>query len=61
MDNTAKQITGKDVERVVFTNKESQDITRKSLTYWQDVRRRDYCMHGIFCTVWLHIDIPELP
>lgn len=40
MDNTAKQITGKDVERVVFTNKESQDITRKSLTYWQDVRRR---------------------
>ena len=38
MDNTAKQITGKDVERVVFTNKESQDITRKSLTYWQDVK-----------------------
>ncbi|GAA0802406.1 ABC transporter permease [Clostridium sp. AF19-22AC] len=40
MENTAKHITRKDVERVYFTNKESQDITRPSLTYWQDVRRR---------------------
>lgn len=40
MENTAKHITRKDVERVYFTNKESQEITRPSLTYWQDVRRR---------------------
>lgn len=40
MDNTVKQITEKDIERVIFKNKESQDITRPSLTYWQDVRRR---------------------
>lgn len=40
MENTAKHITQKDVERVFFTNKESQEITRPSLTYWQDVRRR---------------------
>lgn len=40
MGNTVKQITRKDVERVYFTNGESQEITRPSLTYWQDVRRR---------------------
>lgn len=40
MENTARKITQKDVEAVVFVNKESQDITRKSLTYWQDVKRR---------------------
>lgn len=40
MENTAREITQKDIESVVFKNKESQDITRKSLTYWQDVRRR---------------------
>ena len=40
MENTAKKITIKDIERVSFDEKESQDITRRSLTYWQDVRRR---------------------
>ncbi len=40
MENTERQITQKDIERVHFTNKESQDITRPSLTYWQDVKRR---------------------
>ncbi len=40
MENTAKQITRKDIERVSFQEKESQDVTRRSLTYWQDVRRR---------------------
>ncbi len=40
MENTARQITKKDIERVYFTNNESQDITRRSLTYWQDVKRR---------------------
>ncbi|MDY2753773.1 MAG: ABC transporter permease [Blautia obeum] len=40
MENTIKQIRRKDVERVYFTNGESQEITRPSLTYWQDVRRR---------------------
>lgn len=40
MENTAKQITRKDIERVSFHDKELQDVTRPSLTYWQDVRRR---------------------